>query len=139
MSFETGQPGPFAMHRSALKEGRFLVQRSRSSGQYFFPPRVVAPVTGEDDLEWVEVSGKGEVYAVTIIRRKPERGGDYNIAIVELAEGPRIMSRIVGVDASSVHIGLKVEARIEVPDFGILKGGDQPAVLFEPLREGDQS
>ncbi len=58
---------------------------------------------------------------------------------VELAEGPRIMSRIVGVDASSVHIGLKVEARIEVPDFGMLKGGDQPAVLFEPLREGDQS
>lgn len=135
MSFDNSQPGPFATHRAALKEGRFMLQRSRSSGKYYFPPRVVAPATGADDLEWVEVSGKGEVHALTVIGRKPERGGDYNIAIVELDEGPRLMTRIVGTEKAA--IGMRVRARIEVPDFGTLKGGDQPAVLFEPLEEGD--
>src|SRR5690606_29900267 len=94
MSFDNSRPGPFATHRAALKEGRFIVQRSRSSGEYCFPPRVVAPGTGADDLEWVEVSGKGEVHALTVIGRRPERGGDYNIAIVELDEGPRLMTRV---------------------------------------------
>lgn len=135
MTFEVGQPGPFATHRNALRDGRFLLQRSRSSGQFCFPPRPVAPGTGEDDLEWVEASGLGEVYALTVIPRKPERGGDYNIALVELAEGPRMMTRIVGIDPSGIAIGMKVRARIAVPDFDELKGGDQPVVLFEPLAQ----
>lgn len=139
MSFDAGKPGPFAVHREALKAGRFLLQRSRSTGAFCYPPRVVAPATGADDLEWVEVSGAGEVYALTVIGRKPERGGDYNIAIVELAEGPRMMTRVVGVAPAAVHIGMKVRARIEVPDFGTLKGGAQPAVLFEPVQEGEVS
>jgi len=125
--------GPLAVHQAALNEGRFVLQRSRSSGAYCFPPRVVAPATGADDLEWQEVSGYGEIHALTIVSRRPERGGDYNIAIVELEEGPRMMTRVVGVEPSALRIGMKVRARIEIPTFGPLQGGDQAVVLFEPV------
>ncbi|BCH29879.1 hypothetical protein MesoLjLc_18090 [Mesorhizobium sp. L-8-10] len=139
MTSTEGKPGPTAAFHLALNEGRFLLQRSRSSGAYCFPPRVRAPGTGNDDLEWEEASGYGEIYAFTIVSRKPERGGDYNISLVQLEEGPRVMTRVVGADPSRLHIGMKVRARIEIPDFGPLKGGTQAAVLFEPVSAATKS
>ena len=78
-----------------LAEGSFRIQRSRASGRYIFYPRVVEPGTGSTDLEWVEASGRGTVYSTTIIRQKPPTPS-YNLALIELAEGPRMMSRVVG-------------------------------------------
>ena len=46
------------------------------------------------------------------MRRKPESGGDYNVALVDLAEGPRLMSRIDGVPPEQVRIGMRVRARV---------------------------
>jgi hypothetical protein len=118
-------PGPEAMFRTHLAEGRFMIQRSASTGAHVFYPRVVAPGTGEADLEWVEASGEGTVHATTVTRRRPEQGGDYNVALIDLAEGPRMMSRVVGIAPGDVKIGMKVTAKIEQ-----LNGA--PAVLFEP-------
>ncbi len=118
-------PGPEAQFYAHLAEGRFMIQRSASSGTYVFYPRVLAPGTGEADLEWVEASGEGTVYATTITRRRPEKGGDYNVALIDLKEGPRMMSRVVGVEPDQVKIGMKVRAKIEE-----LNGA--PAVVFEP-------
>ena len=118
-------PGPEAIFRAHLAEGRFMIQRSASTGHHVFYPRVVMPCSGEADLEWVEASGEGTVYATTVTRRRAEQGGDYNVALVDLAEGPRMMSRVVGVDPTSVAIGMKVRAKIDE-----LNGA--PAVLFEP-------
>ena len=119
-------PGPEAVFREHLAQGRFMIQRSASTGRYVFYPRVVAPGTGEADLEWVEASGEGTVYATTVTRRRPEQGGDYNVALIDLAEGPRMMSRVVGIDPGAVTIGMKVRARIQD-----LNGA--PAVVFEPV------
>jgi hypothetical protein len=83
------------------------------------------PGSGEADLEWVEASGAGTVYATTVTRRRPEHGGDYNVALIDLAEGPRMMSRVVGIDPREVTIGMKVKAKVDD-----LNGA--PAVLFEP-------
>ena len=80
----------------------------------------------------VEACGSGEVYALTVIPRKPERGGTYNIALVELEEGPRMMTRIVGIDPEAIQIGMRVKAKIVQPDFGSMKDGDQNLVVFEP-------
>jgi uncharacterized OB-fold protein len=118
-------PGPEAVFREHLAQGRFMIQRSASTGKYVFYPRVVAPGTGEADLEWVEASGEGTVYATTVTRRRPEQGGDYNVALIDLAEGPRMMSRVVGIDPGDVTIGMKVRARVQE-----LNGA--PAVVFEP-------
>jgi len=118
-------PGPEAIFRQHLAEGRFMLQRSASTGKYVFFPRVIVPGTGEADLQWVEASGEGTVYATTVNRRSPEKGGSFNVALIDLAEGPRMMSRVVGIAAEEVTIGLKVRAKI-----GELNGA--PAVLFEP-------
>jgi uncharacterized OB-fold protein len=118
--------GPEAIFRAHLADGRFMIQRSASTGAHVFYPRVIAPGSGEADLEWVEASGQGTVYATTVTRRRPEQGGDYNVALIDLAEGPRMMSRVVDIDPAEVKIGMKVKARI-----GELNGA--PAVLFEPV------
>ncbi len=113
--------GPEAEYRGFLREGRFMIQRSRSSGRHVFYPRVVAPGTGERDLEWVAASGRGIVYAITVNRA---RDSTYNLALVDLAEGPRMMTRIEGVE--TVPIGTVVEARI-IEDAGA------PLVVFVPV------
>lgn len=117
--------GPEAAWRGFLAQGKFMIQRSASTGRHVFYPRVAAPGTGETDLEWVEASGRGTVYATTCTRQRPEQGGDYNISLIDLEEGPRMMARVEGAAPDAVTIGMKVRARI-----GTLAG--EPAVIFEP-------
>jgi uncharacterized OB-fold protein len=110
-----------------LAQGRFMLQRSRSSGVFFFYPRVAAPVTGARDLEWVAASGRGTVYAVTIMRPKPPQAA-YNVVLVDLEEGPRMMSRVEGMAPDAVRIGMAVQARIATQD-------DKPLVVFDPVHD----
>jgi uncharacterized protein len=88
-----------------------MIQRSRSSGRYFFYPRVAEPGTGSLDIEWVEVSGLGTVYSTTVVRVKPP-APPYNVALIDLAEGPRLMSRVEGIAPDEVRIGMRVRARV---------------------------
>jgi hypothetical protein len=46
------------------------------------------------------------------VRQKPERGGDYNVAIIELAEGARMLSRVEGIAPAQIRIGMTVTAVI---------------------------
>ena len=111
--------GPEAQYQAFLHDGRFMIQRSRSTGRHVFYSRVAVPGSGETDLEWVPASGRGTVYAITVNRA---RDGAYNIALIDLDEGPRMMSRIEGVE--TVAIGTRVQARIAQ-----LAGA--PAVVFD--------
>ena len=111
--------GPEAEYRAHLEAGRFMIQRSRSSGRYVFYPRVAVPGTGERDLDWVPASGGGTVYAITVNRT---REGAYNLALIDLDEGPRMMSRVEGVE--TVPIGTRVRARIIQEDGA-------PLVVFD--------
>ena len=108
-----------------LAQGRFMLQRSRASGEFFFYPRVAAPVTGARDLEWVEASGRGTIHAVTIMRPKPPQA-PYNVVLVDLEEGPRMMSRVEGLAPEAVRIGMPVQARIAAQD-------DKPLVVFDAV------
>jgi uncharacterized protein len=111
-----------------LADGRFMIQRSRSSGRYVFYPRVAEPATGARDLEWVEASGRGTVYSVTVVRKRPPEA-DYNVVLIDLEEGPRLMSRVDGVGVDSVRIGLNVQAKIVVQD-------GSPLLVFKPVHAG---
>ena len=116
--------GPEAQFQQYLAEGRFMIQRSASTGRHVFYPRPFIPGTGEDDLEWVEASGTGTVYSTTVNRRSPEKGGTFNLCLIDMDEGVRILSRVVGTEPEAVTIGMKVRARIEE-----LNGA--PAVVWE--------
>lgn len=111
---------PETYWREALADGRLLLQRATGSGAIFFPPRMIEPGTGETDIEWIEASGLGTVYSVTIINQKPP-AEPYNVVLVDLDEGPRVMSRVEG--SVTPPIGLRVRARIDQ--------GDEPILLFE--------
>jgi uncharacterized OB-fold protein len=107
-----------------LAEGRLMIQRSRSTGGHVFFPRVAEPGTGAEDLEWVEASGRGTVHAVTVVRKR-DPSEDYNVALVDLAEGPRMMSRVDGTEPGDVAIGMPVQVRIVSDAVG-------PLVVFVP-------
>ena len=116
--------GPEATWRASLEQGRFMLQRSRTTGRHLFYPRVAEPGTGAEDLEWVEASGNGVVHAVTVVRKK-DPADSYNIVLVDLAEGPRLMSRVDGIDNDAVRIGMGVKARIVKEEGG-------PTLVFVP-------
>ena len=116
--------GPEAEFRGYLADGKFMIQRSKSTGKHVFYPRPFIPGSGETDLEWVEAQGTGTVYSTTVNRRSPEKGGTFNVALIDLAEGVRMLSRVVGIAPEDIQIGMKVRARIEE-----LNGA--PAVVWE--------
>jgi hypothetical protein len=115
---------PDVEYKAHLQKGRFALQRSRSTGRYVFYPRVAEPGTGNQDLEWVDASGLGTVYAVTVIYPKPPNA-PYDVVLVDLDEGPRLMSRVDGIAAEGVRIGMRVKARIA-------SAGDEAFVVFDP-------
>lgn len=115
--------GPDEQFRAFLREGRFMIQRVVGGGAYVFYPRIAAPADGAA-LEWVEASGNGRVYSTTVVRKKPP-DPSYNVALIDLAEGPRMMSRVEGVAPEAVKIGMTVKARID-------GSGEEPFIVFVP-------
>ena len=116
--------GPDRQFLAFLSEGKLRIQREPGTSRFVFYPRVVAPGSG-GELEWADVSGLGRVYATTTVRAKPP-ASDYNVCVVELDEGPRMMSRVEGVAPNEVRIGMRVKARI-------VRNADTPIVVFDPL------
>lgn len=115
---------PEAEWRAHLASGRFMIQRSPSTGAHVFYPRIAQPGTGAPDLEWIEATGRGTVHAVTVVRKK-DPADSYNVVLVDLEEGPRLMSRVDGLAPAEVKIGMAVQARI-------ISDQDQPLLVFVP-------
>jgi uncharacterized OB-fold protein len=114
-------PGPDAQYQQALREGRFVLQHCELCSVAHFPPALVCRSCGSARLAWRESPGRGEVYSTTTVR---DRAGDYNVAIVALEQGARMMSRIDGIVPEAVRIGLPVQARIVL--------GEEAFVVFTP-------
>lgn len=114
------EPGPAATWQTALAEGRLLLQRDGASGKAVFPPRPVA----DGAIEWIEASGAGTVYSATSIARKPPAAA-HHVAMVDMAEGARIMGALDLPDGAEPVIGMAVVARIEAWEDG-------HRVVFQP-------
>lgn len=116
--------GPEAEFHEFLAAGRFMLQSCPTSGRHEFYPRVAEPASGNANLEWIEASGLGTVYSVTLVHPKPP-AAPYAVALIDLAEGPRMMSTVEGIPLTDIVIGLRVAARIAERDGRHL-------ILFEP-------
>lgn len=99
--------GPQAEYFDLLCKGQFRIQRCEDCTGAVFYPRTHCPDCG-GPLAWFEPEGTGVVYSATTVRRTPEAGGDYNVALVDLSEGVRLMTRIVDCDPQEVRIGMPV-------------------------------
>jgi uncharacterized protein len=108
--------GILARHEAELNQGRFFIQRCLGCKASIYFPREICPQCASDQLEFVTPIGNGTVYAVTTVRRKADAGGDYNVTLVDLDEGVRLMSRIDNLSPNDVKIGQRVKARVQVTD-----------------------
>jgi uncharacterized OB-fold protein len=116
---------PLATYIAHLKRGELGYQFSPSLGQAVFYPRVIAPKTGAADLEWRVSQGLGTVHATTVVH--PQQGDPYNVCLVDVDEGFRMMSRVEDVAPTAVKIGMRVKFRVHTP------GGDEdPYPVFTP-------
>lgn len=128
---EISNPGPLSIYEDNLAKGQFRIQQCRDCGQHVFYPRQLCNHCGSSQLKWVDVSGRGTVYSTSVVRRRPEKGGNYNVSLIDLEEGPRMMSRVMDVDPEEVTIGMQVSAHVGMID-------DQPAVVFYNKEQGDK-
>lgn len=97
----------------ATAQHRFLLQHCGGCGAHIFYPRASCPSCGSTDLGWAEASGRGTVHTFTVPRRPTHRAfasaPPVVLAIVELAEGPRVTTNVVECDPEDVSVGMAVE------------------------------
>jgi len=115
-------------YQAELDAGRFCIQRCPQCERHVFFPRELCPHCGAGALRWVKASGLGTVYAASTIHRKSDAGGNYNVALIDLDEGVRMMSRVEGVAPEAVRIGQRVKAHVAQKD-------GRGLVLFQPAGE----
>ncbi|MBN9410566.1 MAG: OB-fold domain-containing protein [Burkholderiales bacterium] len=107
---QTVTESPLARFRAHLERGELAYQVDRVSGRAVFYPRVIAPGSGSDSLDWRVSAGLGRVHAVTVI--EPRGEPSYNVVLVDMDEGYRLMSSVIDRPAQDVRIGMRVQARI---------------------------
>jgi uncharacterized OB-fold protein len=119
------KPDPLTRPFWASLERRAMeVQRCEACGTYVFYPRGLCPACSSRALRWTPVSGRGRIYAFTIVHRPTNAAfradAPYVVAMVELDEGCRMMTNIVGVapDPSQMRIGMPVEVVYEEAGSG---------------------
>lgn len=100
---------PLAIYQAHLDRGELAYQFS--DGRAVFFPRVAAPGSGSIDLEWRVSRGVGTVYATTAVHYKGE--APLNVTLIDLDEGFRMMSRVEGIPAEEVRIGMRVRLRVQ--------------------------
>lgn len=96
--------------------------RCQDCGTTFWFPRTTCPACLSERLEWNAASGTGEVHAVSV-NHQPEK---YAVALIDLDEGPRLMSNVVGIDPDDVEVGMRVRLTWEAMADG------RHLWLFEP-------
>lgn len=111
---EAASPSAMAVYEAGLKRGAFLIQRCNGCSRHIFYPRVICPHCASPDIGWLEPGGAGTVYSTTVVRRTANKGGPYNVALIDLVEGVRLMSRVEGIAPEAVRIGMPVRLAIEV-------------------------
>ena len=99
-----------------LAQGELRIQRCDACGRAVFYPRTLCPLCFSDTLSWIVASGRGSIYSYTVAHQAfgPFAADvPFVVAIVELEEGVRMMSRIVGAAREQVEIGKAVQVTFE--------------------------
>ena len=97
----------------ATREGRFLIRHCLECGKYHFYPRPFCPNCWSERVEWAEATGRAVLYTYSIVvsndlppfnERVP-----YVAAVVDLEEGPRVMTNVVDCEFADLRVGMPVE------------------------------
>ncbi len=113
---------------AAAREERLLVPRCDACGFNWFPPALACPRCASEHYSWVEASGRGTVFTFTVYHRLYDGAFKnkipYVVAVIELEEGPRLISNVVGIAPEKVRCDMAVQVvfdsrrdGIKVPQF----------------------
>lgn len=126
------KPMPETRHYwDGAREGKLILQSCPACEKAYFPPRPFCPRCGNREVTAFAASGKGRLYSY-VINHLPTPGYDspFVVAVVELAEGPRMMANIVDCEADpkALRIDMPLEVTFEkrteeitVPQFRPVK------------------
>jgi uncharacterized OB-fold protein len=94
---------------------RLVAERCTQCGRFRHPPRPMCPICHSIEKDIVELSGLGIVYSYIVIHYPQNPAFTYPViaVLVDLEEGIRIVSNLVGVEPNDVHIGMPVRATFE--------------------------
>jgi uncharacterized OB-fold protein len=123
-----------APYWEAARLGELRMQRCGDCGHVRFPPSILCARCLSDKSDWIRLSGRGKVFSWIVIHQSqhPAFNPDapYNVAIVELEEGPRLHTNLVDVDNAEIHIDMPVEVVFD-------KVNDEVTLpKFRPRRRG---
>ncbi len=107
----------------AARERRFVVPTCRACGKAHWYPRAICPFCDGAAIERRDASGKATIYTFSVMRRAKE---PYAIAYVTLAEGPTMMTNIVGCDFDALRVGQQVSVVFAETENG------PPVPMFRP-------
>jgi uncharacterized OB-fold protein/acyl dehydratase len=109
---------------TGLSRGVVLAQQCSSCGRYRHPPAPSCPHCGSDDFQTVQLPGRGHVYSYVVVHHPQSPGFDYPlvVALVELDEGIRVVTELIGAQPAAVRIGLPVQLQPVAADDERLPG-----------------
>ena len=116
---------PLEVYLEHLEKGELAYQFSPDANAAVFYPRIICPYTGSDNLECRISKGLGTVHATTAVY--PQKGDPYNVVLIDMDEGFRLMSRVEDVPALEVRIGMRVRFRVHPAE-----GDEPPYPVFTP-------
>jgi len=106
-----------APYWKAAREHKLMLPQCLECGRFHSYPRSLCPFCASARLEWRPCSGRGSIYTFTEVFRAPSKAfaadTPYVVAIVELEEGPHLMTRLVTRDNDSIRIGQQVTVAFE--------------------------
>ena len=111
----------------AASEGVLLIKRCNACGEAHWYPRPFCPHCGSEHTEWVTSNGSGTVYSFTVTYQNQAPGFreslPYVLAVVQLDEGPRMMTNVVGCAPEDVKIGMPVQVQYDdvTPEITLAK------------------
>ena len=116
----------------AAKEGRLVGQRCSGCGRFNHPPRPMCPQCHSTVWEMVDLAGTGVVYSYALLHHPQHPRFEYPVpaVLVDLDEGPRILSNLIGIDPHEIRIGMEVEVVFEPAD------DDMQVPVFRPRGGG---
>jgi uncharacterized OB-fold protein len=101
----------------SLRDRAVKVQRCDDCGTYRYIPKDICPTCQSDRVTWTPISGRGDVYTYTVVRRAPtpayQAETPYVLAHVTMTEGFRMIASLTGVDPQAVRIGMPVQIAYE--------------------------
>lgn len=101
------------------QEHELWIQRCNDCANVYFPPRFHCPKCLSVNVEWMRASGKGILYSYMINHRAPpgfEDEAPYAIAVVQLEEGPRMMTNIIGIENTPENLVLDMALEVTFDD-----------------------